>query len=62
MRYDAVIIGSGVSGMTAAIILAKEGRRVLVLEQHSKPGGLMQHFRRKALVFPYRGSPPWLPG
>ena len=51
MRYDAVIIGSGVSGMTAAIILAKEGRRVLVLEQHSKPGGLMQHFRRKALVF-----------
>lgn len=52
MRYDAVIIGSGVSGMTAAIILAKEGRRVLVLEQHSRPGGLMQHFRRKALVFP----------
>ena len=52
MHYDAVIIGSGVSGMTAAIILAKEGRRVLVLEQHSRPGGLMQHFRRKALVFP----------
>lgn len=52
MRYDAVIIGSGVSGMTVAIILAKEGRRVLVLEQHSRPGGLMQHFRRKALVFP----------
>jgi all-trans-retinol 13,14-reductase len=52
MRYDAVIIGSGVSGMTAATILAKEGRQVLVLEQHSRPGGLMQHFRRKALVFP----------
>ena len=52
MRYDAVIIGSGVSGMTVAIILAKEGRRVLVLEQHSQPGGLMQHFRRQALVFP----------
>ena len=52
MRYDAVIIGSGVSGMTAAIILAKEGQRVLVLEQHSQPGGLMQHFRRQGLVFP----------
>ncbi|MHB8069947.1 MAG: phytoene desaturase family protein [Desulfobaccales bacterium] len=52
MRYNAVIIGSGVSGMTAAIILAKEGWRVLVLEQHSQPGGLMQHFRRQALVFP----------
>ncbi len=52
MRYDAVIIGSGVSGMTAAIILAKEGRRVLVVEQHSRIGGLMQHFRRQALVFP----------
>jgi all-trans-retinol 13,14-reductase len=52
MEPDTVIIGSGVSGLTAALILAKEGRRVLVLEQHSRPGGLMQNFRRGSLVFP----------
>ena len=52
MRYDAIIIGSGVSGLTAAIILAQEGRRVLVVEQHSRAGGLMQHFRRGPFLFP----------
>jgi phytoene dehydrogenase-like protein len=52
MEPDTVIIGSGVSGLTIALILAKEGRRVLVLEQHSRPGGLMQNFRRGSLVFP----------
>lgn len=52
MQYDVIVIGSGVSGMTAAIILAREGCRVLVVEQHSRPGGLMQNFRRGAHVFP----------
>ncbi len=33
MRYDAVVIGSGVSGLTAAIILAKEGRRACLCSQ-----------------------------
>lgn len=51
-HYDAIVIGSGVSGMTTAIILAREGRKVLLLEQHSRPGGLMQHFRRGGLIFP----------
>ncbi|MBI9089294.1 MAG: NAD(P)/FAD-dependent oxidoreductase [Desulfobacterium sp.] len=50
--YDTVIIGSGVSGMSAGILLAKSGRRVLVLEQNKKPGGLMQTFVRKSTVFP----------
>jgi len=52
MIYDAIIIGSGVSGMTSAIMLAKAGKRVLVLEQHSTPGGLMQTYRRDGLLFP----------
>jgi all-trans-retinol 13,14-reductase len=50
--YDTVIIGSGVSGMSAGIILAKSGRSVLVLEQNKKPGGLMQTFVRRSSVFP----------
>ena len=52
MSYDTIIVGSGVSGMTTALILAKEGQKVLVLEQHVRPGGLMQTFRRKGLIFP----------
>ncbi len=52
MKYDAIIIGSGVSGMTAGLILAKSGLRVIVLEQHRIPGGLMQSFKRGGMTFP----------
>lgn len=49
---DTIIIGSGISGMTAGIILAKEGERVLVLEQHSVAGGLTQTYSRQGAIFP----------
>lgn len=52
MSYDTIIVGSGVGGMTAALVLAKEGQKVLVLEQNVRPGGLMQTFSRKGLIFP----------
>ena len=38
--YDVIIIGAGHNGLTAAALLAKEGRKVLVLEQRSIIGGL----------------------
>lgn len=38
--YDVVIIGSGMSGIGLAAILAKEGKRCLVLERHYTPAGL----------------------
>ena len=44
--WDAIVIGTGIGGMTTAAILAKVGRRVLVLEQHTIPGGFTQMFRR----------------
>jgi all-trans-retinol 13,14-reductase len=44
--WDAIVIGSGISGLTAAAALARQGRRVLVLEQHRIAGGLTQTFRR----------------
>ena len=40
MRYDAVIIGAGMSGLAAAIRLAQFDRRVVVLERHEVWGGL----------------------
>jgi all-trans-retinol 13,14-reductase len=43
---SALIIGSGVSGLTSAVLLAEHGWQVTVLEAHAIPGGLMQRFRR----------------
>ncbi len=45
-HYDVVVIGSGLGGLTAANIMAREGRSVLLLEQHYKLGGLATWFKR----------------
>lgn len=45
-HYDAVVIGSGLSGMTSANVLAKGGRKVLLLEAHNKLGGFATWFYR----------------
>lgn len=45
-RYDDIVIGSGMGGMTCAALLATLGRRVLVLEQHYVPGGFTHTFNR----------------
>ena len=46
-RYDAIVIGSGIGGLTAAVLLAKHaGQKVLVLERHYTAGGLTHAFTR----------------
>jgi len=46
--YDAIVIGSGMGGLTTALLLARHsGRRVLVLERHTAPGGFTHTFGRK---------------
>lgn len=44
--FDAVIIGSGLGGLSCAAAFARQGYRPLVLEQHDKPGGYATAFRR----------------
>ena len=46
-KFDAIVIGSGIGGLTAAASLARHGgKRVLVLERHYTPGGYTHSFTR----------------
>ena len=53
MTWDAVVIGSGPGGLTAAVALARAGQKVLVVEQHYLPGGWTHSFTLEG----YRFSP-----
>ena len=48
--YDAVVIGSGLGGLTAAALLAKAGRSVCVLERNHSLGGAASAFKVGALT------------
>lgn len=46
MKHDVIVVGAGLGGLTAGAKLAREGKKVLVIEQHSKPGGCATTFKR----------------
>ena len=46
MRYDHVVVGSGISGLTAALILSKRGAKVAIIERHSRTAPLIRRFKR----------------
>lgn len=48
-KLDAIIVGSGLGGLSTAACLAAAGKSVLVLEQHEIVGGCSQTFRRKGI-------------
>ena len=50
MNYDIIIIGAGLGGLIAGAKLAKSDKKVLVLEQHFKPGGCATIFKRKDFI------------
>ncbi len=51
MEYDVIVIGSGLSGLTAASLLAKQGLHVLVAEHADRPGGSCGIFKRENAIF-----------
>jgi phytoene dehydrogenase-like protein len=67
--YDAVIIGAGIGGLICANLLAREGLRVLIVEQHYMVGGYCSTFRRNGFTFdaathfyPLLGNPATITG
>ncbi|MDP8223145.1 MAG: phytoene desaturase family protein [Candidatus Lernaella stagnicola] len=49
--YDVIVIGGGNGGVTAASLLAKQGRRVLLLEQGDRLGGCCSTFEKNGYKF-----------
>lgn len=47
MNYDVIVIGAGLGGLTAGARLARNGKKVLMIEQHNIPGGCATTFKRK---------------
>uniref|UniRef100_A0A672RN64 All-trans-retinol 13,14-reductase n=1 Tax=Sinocyclocheilus grahami TaxID=75366 RepID=A0A672RN64_SINGR len=48
---DAIVVGSGIGGLAIAVLLAKVGKKVLVLEQHDRAGGCCHTFTEQGFEF-----------
>ena len=51
IRYDDIVIGSGISGMTMSLILAMNGHKVLLIEKGPYMGGSMARFSKRGIPF-----------
>jgi len=58
---QAVIIGSGFSGLSIASFLAKHGWDVTVIEKHTTPGGRARQLKGEGFVFDMGPSWYWMP-
>lgn len=50
-KYDDIVVGSGISGLTMSLLLAMSGRRVLLLEKNPRIGGSLSRFARRGIRF-----------
>lgn len=51
MKYDVIIIGAGLSGLTAGSMLAKRGLKVALIDKAYNPGGSCGTFKRNGVTF-----------
>jgi prolycopene isomerase len=49
--HDVIVVGSGLGGLSAAALLARAGKRVLVVERNDAPGGFAHAFERDGCTF-----------
>ena len=50
-KYDTIVVGGGIAGLTSAVYLAREGRKVLLIEKNKECGGLVNSFSRDGFHF-----------
>jgi all-trans-retinol 13,14-reductase len=51
VKYDVIIVGSGLGGLECGYILSKRGYNVCILEKNPQLGGCLQTFKRKGITF-----------
>jgi len=50
-EFEVIIIGSGIGGLCCGSLLASRGKKVLICEAHSKPGGVAHAFSKNGYIF-----------
>jgi all-trans-retinol 13,14-reductase len=51
MKYDIVIVGTGLGGLVCGYILGKNGYKVILLEKNAQIGGCLQSFQRNGILY-----------
>jgi phytoene dehydrogenase-like protein len=50
-KYNTIIVGGGIAGLTSAAYLSREGQKVLLIEKNNECGGLVNSFTRNGFHF-----------
>ena len=50
-RYEHIVVGAGISGLTLSLLLAMSGKKVLLLEKGPHIGGSLTRFYKKNIPF-----------
>ena len=50
-KYDSIVAGGGIAGLTSAAFLARSGQKILLIEKNKELGGLVNTFERDGFKF-----------